>query len=364
MSAIQEIFRTYGPEYLDRYGDRMPKEHKKVMRALQDCRSGAFGTAVYRCDHCGSTHALACSCGNRHCPTCQHDKAEDWLHKQQQKLLPCHYFLLTITLPKALQRVIRSHQSSGYAAIFSCTYAALKKLARDTRFLGSPLIGLLAVLQTWGSQLQFHPHLHLIVPGGGLSPDGSSWLSSRQDLFVHTKPLGRIIRAKFRDAMKSAGLLEEIDPSVWSQEWVVDSQAVGNGETSLRYLARYVFRVAISNNRIVSYENHSVTFRYKDSDTRKWRTMTLDALEFIRRFLQHVLPTGFMKVRHYGFLNGNAAVSLQKVRELVRAFYDLLRETLPVWTSLTPAHPRCPRCQGSLRRIWFFPPLRKEVPIG
>ena len=364
MSAIQEIFRIYGPEYLDRFGDRMPGKHKKVMRALRNCRSGRYGTAVYRCEKCGSTHALACSCGNRHCPTCQHDKAEDWLHKQQHKLLPCHYFLLTITLPKELQRVIRSHQRSGYAAMFSCTYAALKKLAGDTRFLGTSRIGILAVLHTWGSQLQFHPHLHLIVPGGGLAPDKSGWLSSRQDLFVHTKPLARIIRAKFRDAMKSAGLLEQIDPAVWSQEWVVDSQAVGNGETSLRYVARYVFRVAISNNRIVRYDNHSVTFRYKDSDTGKWRSMTLDALEFIRRFLQQVLPTGFMKVRHYGFLNGNAAVSLQEVRELILAFYDILLETLLVQTPLTPAQPRCPHCRGNLRRIRFLSPLRKEVHIG
>ncbi len=263
MSPIQEIFRTYG-------------------------------TALYRCDQCGANHALACSCGNRHCPTCQHDKAKEWLHKQLQKLLPCHYFLITVPLPKALQRFIRCHQRSGYAAMFSCTYAALKKLAGDSRFLGTSGIGLLAVLHSWGSQLQYHPHLHLIVPGGGLVPDGSSWLSSRQDLFVHTKPLARIIRAKFRDAMKSEGLLQEIDPSVWSQEWVVHTQAVGNGENSLCYLARYLFRVAISNNRTLCYDNHSVTFTYKVSDSRRRRTMTLDAIEFIRRFLQHVLPAGYI----------------------------------------------------------------------
>jgi hypothetical protein len=364
MSPIQEIFRTYAPEYLHRYGDRMPTEHKKVIYALQNCRSGSYGTAVYRCDQCGSNHVFPCSCGNRHCPTCQLDKAKEWLHKQLQKLLPCHYFLITVTLPKPLQRFIRSHQRSGYAAIFSCTYAALKKLAADPRFLGSSSIGFLAVLHTWGSQLQYHPHLHLIVPGGGIAPDASSWLSSRQDLFVHTKPLAGIIRAKFRDAMNSAGLLEQVDPSVWSQDWVVDTQSVGNGQTSLRYLARYLFRVAISNNRILSYDNHAVTFRYKDSASRRWRTMTLDAMEFIRRFLQHVLPAGFMKVRHYGFLNGNAALSLEKLRDLVCAFYRLLRDTLPIPVSFAPSRPRCPHCQGTLYLISFFPPLQKVVPSG
>jgi hypothetical protein len=164
--------------------------------------------------------------------------------------------------------------------------------------------------------------------------------------------------------MEAAGLLEEIDPDVWSQEWVVDSQSVGGGENSLRYLARYVFRVAISNNRIVSFDQQSVTFRYKDSDTRTWQTMTLDGLEFIRRFLQHVLPTGFMKVRHYGFLNGNAAIPLPIVYEMICALFDLIDLIPPVWALLEPKHPRCPSCQGRLRLTWFIPPLPRGVPIG
>lgn len=363
MSAIQKIFRKYGPEYIQRYGKRIPRVHSKVIRAISNCRSGAYGTSFYRCDRCGSTHAIPCSCGNRHCPACQQHKAAQWLAREQRKLLACHYFLLTVTLPKPLQHIIRSHQRLGYAALFSSTIAALKKLARDRRFLGTPLIGLVAVLHTWGAQLQYHPHLHLVIPGGGLSPDRSRWLSSRRDLFVHTKPLARIIRSKFRAALKSAGLLDEIDPQLWSQEWVVDSQAVGGGETTLRYLSRYVFRLAISNHRILSCENHSVTFQYKDSHSGKWRIMALDALEFIRRFLQHVLPSGFMKIRHCGFLSGNAALPLAKIQEMVRSFYKLLCETLQLPVSLPATRPSCPLCHGRLRRIWFFPPLRKEVLI-
>lgn len=363
MSAIQEIFKMYGPKYLLLYGDRMPKVHKKVIRAIQKCRTGAFGTALYVCEGCGTPHELQCSCGNRHCPTCQHEKAARWLQTQEEKLLPCNYFFITLTLPEGLRSVIRSHQRKGYAALFSCTHGALKKLAGDKRFVGTSRIGYLAVLHTWGGQLQYHPHLHLIVPAGGLAEEGCRWLSSRQDLFVHTKPLARIFRAKFRDAMKDAGLLEKIDPSVWKTEWVIDSEAVGNGRTTLRYLARYVFRVAISNNRILSYDNHIVTFRYKDSDTRKWRKMSLDALEFIRRFLQHVLPSGFMKIRYYGFLNASCRVTIEKLRELVCAFYEGICSILPLTTTPKRVSLKCRRCGRQLQRTLFLAPAR-EAPSG
>lgn len=363
MNAIQKIFRKYGPEYLALYRDRMPRVHKKVIRAIQKCRNGAFGTAVYHCDGCGALHTLQCSCGNRHCPTCQHEKATQWLQMQVQKLMPCNYFFLTFTLPEALRRTIRSHQRAGYAAMFSCTYDALKALANDKRFLGTSRIGFLAALHTWGAQLQYHPHLHLIVPAGALAEDGHSWLSSRQDLFVHTKPLARIFKAKFRDAMKSAGLFDQIDPCVWDQEWVIHSEAVGNGQTTLRYLARYVFRVAISNNRIISYDDHTVTFRYKESHSRKWRRMRLDAMEFMRRFLQHVLPTGFMKIRHYGFLNANSSVPIQKVRELICALDEVILRLLPPVSPLKQILLKCRRCGHTLRRVMFHVPSL-EVPSG
>jgi hypothetical protein len=171
--------------------------------------------------------------------------------------------------------------------------------------------------------LQYHPHLHLIIPGGALS-NNNQWLSSRQDLFVHTKPLEIIFKAKFKDAMKKAGLLDKIDPAVWKQQWVIDSQAVGHGQNSLRYLSRYVFRVAISNNRIKSIENGVIKFGYKDREKKKWKTMALDAMEFIRRFFQHVLPKGFMKIRHYGFLNPNSALSIEKIRELISFIHDII----------------------------------------
>ncbi len=263
MSAIQKIFQMYGgAQYMALYGDRMPKAHKKTIRDIIQCRSGSFGTMVYECSDCKNLHLIHCCCGNRHCPNCQQSKADQWLVQQMKKLLPTHYFLLTITLPQGLRDVVRSHQRHTYSALFSCTNKALKKLAQDKRFVGSDQIGYLAGLHTWGGMLQYHPHLHLIIPGGALSGK-NLWLASRQDLFVHTKPLEIIFKAKFKNAMKKAGLLNKIDPAVWKQQWVIDSQSVGQGQNCLRYLSRYVFRVASPITESKALKMVSLSFRTK-----------------------------------------------------------------------------------------------------
>jgi hypothetical protein len=355
MSAIQKIFQMYGSQYIALYGERMPQSHKKTIRDIIACRNGSFGTMVYECSECCKVHFIHCGCGNRHCPNCQHNKADQWLNQQMKKLLPTHYFLLTITLPQGLRDVVRSNQKQSYGALFSCTNEALKKLAQDTRFIGSDRIGYLAVLHTWAGMLQYHPHLHLVIPGGALSDNNDQWLSSRQDLFVHTKPLEVIFKAKFKDAMKKAGLLNKVDPAVWKQQWVIDSQAVGQGQNCLRYLSRYVFRVAISNNRIKSIENDVIKFLYKDREKKKWKIMALDAMEFIRRFLQHVLPKGFMKIRHYGFLNPNSVLLIEKIRELISLIHDMI--TLFVKTP-APEIPsiKCSHCGHVLKFVLFVKP--------
>ena len=360
MSAIQKIFQMYGAQYMALYGDRMPKAHKKTIRDIIQCRNGSFGTMVYECSDCKNLHLIHCCCGNRHCPNCQQSKADQWLVQQMKKLLPTHYFLLTITLPQGLRDVVRSHQRHAYSALFSCANKALKKLAQDKRFVGSDQIGYLAGLHTWGGMLQYHPHLHLIIPGGALSGK-KLWLASRQDLFVHTKPLEIIFKAKFKNAMKKAGLLNKIDPGVWKQQWVIDSQSVGQGQNCLRYLSRYVFRVAISNNRIKSIENGVIKFSYKDREKKKWKTMTLDAMEFIRRFLQHVLPKGFMKIRHYGFLNPNSALPIEKIRELISFIHDIVA----LFTEIRePAIPgiKCSHCGHDLKFIFFVKPESRGKP--
>jgi hypothetical protein len=360
MSAVQKIFQMYGPQYLALYGDRMPQFHKKSIRDIIACKNGAFGTMVYECSDCRKMHFIHCGCGNRHCPNCQQNKSDQWLNQQMKKLLPTHYFLLTLTLPQGLRNVVRSHQKQTYGALFSCTNKALKKLAQDKRFIGSDRIGYLAALHTWGAMLQYHPHLHLVIAGGALSND-DQWLSSRQDLFVHTKPLELIFKAKFKDAMKKTGLLDKIEPAVWKQKWVIDSQAVGQGQNCLRYLSRYVFRVAISNNRIKSIENGIIKFLYKDRKKKKWKIMALDAMEFIRRFLQHVLPKGFMKIRHYGFLNPNSAVSIEKVRELISFIHDIIALFVQVPEPEIPGI-KCCHCGHDLQFIFFVKPEPRARP--
>lgn len=211
-------------------------------------------------------------------------------------------FMLTFTLPAELREVARRHQELFYNLLFRATAAATQKLALDPRFVGGR-IGMVGVLHTWGRNLSYHPHVHYLVPGGALADDGETWLSAHKDFLMPVKALSKLFRAKFRDALRKTEHFSQIPASVWSRDWVVHCQPVGDGLGALKYLAPYIFRVAISNNRILSLENDRVTFRYRDSDTGQERVCTLAAEEFMRRFLQHVLPKGFVKVRYYGIFS-------------------------------------------------------------
>lgn len=354
MPTVADVLRQYGGAYLELFGTAMPAEHKKVLHALMACRTGALGTVYYACSSCGRTHAMGRSCGNRHCPTCQQDKTKAWLEKQTARLLPCPYFLLTFTLPAKLRRFVRAHQRACYAALFEASSGAIKRLAADPKYVGTKSPGFVGVLHTWGRTLEYHPHVHYVVPGGGPSDDGSRWLPSRADFFVPVRALSKIFRAKFRDSLQRAGLLSQIDPSVWRQDWVVHSQAAGDGRASLKYLAPYVFRVAISDRRIVSCDRGTVTFSYRKSGSRRWRKMTVDAMDFIRRFLQHVLPTGFQKVRHYGFASPNSKQPIESVRWVVTLHYDLLFLLLAQQPPATPRpRIRCATCGGPMVVVGF-----------
>ena len=317
MSAIKEIFKTYGPEYLDHYQATMPGEHQKVIEAISNCRTSACGVALYECQGCGAPHIVYRSCGNRHCPNCQHHKSRKWLEKQRRRQLPGHHFMITFTVPDTLRRFVRSNQRLGYSAMFKASSEAIKKLAADEKYMGGDLPGFFGVLHTWGRQLHYHPHIHYLVPGGALSTQEHRWHPSRIDFFVPVRALSRLFRAKFRDQMDKAGLLGAIPREVWQTDWNVNCQAGEAGEHSLRYLAPYVFKVAISDHRIVKVENRTVFFRYRKPHSERWRTMALEVMEFIRRFLQHVLPTGFMKVRYYGFMNPNSSAPLDEISALI-----------------------------------------------
>jgi hypothetical protein len=357
MPTVADVLRRYGGTYLQRFGTAMPAEHRKALAAIVACRTGQLGTVVYTCSKCGRTHSIGRSCGNRHCPTCQQNKTRRWLEIQTARLLPCPYFLLTFTLPEALRAFVRAQQRIAYAALFEASSSSIQTLAADPKYLGSPRVGFFGVLHTWGRTLQYHPHVHYVVPGGAVSQDDARWLPSRADFFVPVKALSLIFRARFRDILGRAGLLDQVDPAVWRQDWVVHSQAVGDGRASLQYLAPYVFRVAISDRRIVSYDEGRVTFTYRKSGTSQGRRMTLDALEFLRRFLQHVLPSGFQKVRHYGFLSSASKRSVEAVRWLVTLHNGERFALLPKPSEQEAPRPRirCAECGGALRVALFLP---------
>jgi len=358
MGAISDIFRQFAPEYLRRFGDTMPKEHRKVIDAILLCRTQDNGTVVYRCEECGLDHTLFRSCGNRHCPQCQSHKTRLWLERQMARMLPGHHFMMTFTVPEELRDFIRSHQRLCYAALFAASSAAMKKLCLDPKHVGGDLPGFFGVLHTWGRQLQYHPHIHYVVPGGAISRADGSWQRSGDHFFLPVKALSPIFRAKFRERIEKAGLAGEVPKEVWQKPWNVNSQAVGKSAASVKYLAPYVFRVAISDRRIIKVEDGKVFFHYRKHGSNRMRTMVLDAMEFIRRFLQHVLPTGFMKVRYYGFLNPNSAVSLEEVRARINLAYGFRLAAPETKEEAPKAAFTCRECGQTVRYLFVNLPAR------
>jgi hypothetical protein len=313
MVEVAEIFRAHGPEYLAKYGERMPRTHLRAMRDIEQCRTPVLGGQGYVCTTCDERRWSYHSCKNRHCPKCGNDQAVKWLEDQKDLLLPVVHFLVTFTLPEELRRVARANQKTMYSVLFRASSEALQKLACDERFVGGR-VGMVGVLHTWTRALIYHPHVHYIVTGGGLSEKGE-WKNSREDFLVPVRALSVIFRAKFRVLLKKTELFKEVDPRVWKKEWVVHSEPVGTGEAAFKYLAPYVFRVAISNSRILKLEDGRVTFKYKDSATDEVKYATVSAEEFMRRFLQHVLPERFVKVRYYGLLSPGKRRLLKRARK-------------------------------------------------
>jgi hypothetical protein len=321
------------------------------------CRTEQMGGHLYYCENPDCEHILYAyhSCGNRSCPKCGQDKTQRWIEKQQNLLLPTHYFLVTFTLPCELRPVARSNQNVVYDLLFKSSAAALQKLAKDPRFVGGD-IGMMGGLHTWQRDMGYHPHVHFIVPGGGLSPDRSQWLPSNTDFFVPVEALSPIFRAKFRDALKKTDLFDAVAADVWQKDWVVHCKPVGDGNRALKYLAPYIYRVAITNNRIEKLEDGQVSFRFKNSDTDQWDTVTLPAFDFIHRFLQHVLPKGFVKIRYYGLLSPIKKNLLAVAKYLLG---DRRR------SDVTPAVAEqyiCPHCGAKLRRVKSLPKLTRAPP--
>lgn len=360
MVTLGEIVAQVGAAYRTQFAADLLPSHRQALRAIEQCRTHALGGRVYYCQSCDVTHYQYHSCRNRHCPQCQFQAGEKWLQRQQTRLLPTHYFMLTFTLPEPLRALAKANQRLIYNLLFRCAAQATQQLAQDERFVGGQ-IGMVGVLHTWGRNLTYHPHVHFLVPGGGLAQD-NQWRATSHNFFVPVKALSKLFRAKFRDALQQTALFQLVPTSVWSKDWVVHSQPVGQGQHALKYLAPYIFRVALSNRRIVKFANDKVTFRFRQSDTGQWRSCTLHVFEFLRRFLQHVLPKGFVKVRYYGLFapckRSQLAVCRQQLHAADHVFVRQTQETL----TDTGYRPLCATCRQPMRLIQTLRPRPRCPP--
>lgn len=334
---VADIFRHTGPIYRQQHADELSRGQRCVMSAIERCRTAALGGHVEQCDACGHQRIAFNSCRNRHCPKCQSLVRAQWLEDRQADLLPVDYFHVVFTVPEEVAAVAYQNKAVVYEILFHATAEALRTIAADPKHLGAE-IGFLAILHTWGQNLLHHPHLHCVVPGGGLSSDGDRWISCRPGFFLPVRVLSRLFRrlflARLQDAFDAGQLrffntLESLQaPGAFSRylvpvrqaEWVVYAKPpFGGPRQVLEYLGRYTHRVAISNHRLIDFADGSVSFRWKDyrHDSRQ-KVMRLQEQEFIRRFLLHVLPAGLQRIRHYGFLaNRHRAAKLARCRQLL-----------------------------------------------
>lgn len=300
MASLAEIFSRYGPAYLEKYGPAILPSHQRAITDILRCRTPELGGQVFCCQHCGYTHYVYHSCRNRSCPQCHGQQTETWLEQRHQELLAVPYFHVVFTVPDELHAAMRSDQTRLYRTLMQAAGQSLIELANDPHYVGGT-VGLMAILHTWGRTLAYHPHVHCLVTGGGFDRQTEEWRPGRPGYLVPVKALSMLFRRRFQELLGPTLATLNIPASVWQARWVVNCKPVTGGpERVLKYLAGYVYRIAISEDRILSAENGRVTFRYRDTRDQRRKTMTLSAEEFIRRFLQHVLPRGFHKVRYYG----------------------------------------------------------------
>jgi len=299
---LADVVRRFAPEYTSRYGQGMMPSHQRALRDIAACCTPAMGGKLHRCDHCHETFWSFHCCRNRACPKCHAAQTQQWLEKRQAELLPCAYFHAVATIPSELHGVFWREQKYMYGLLMKVSAEAVKELCAQKRHLGA-LPGILSVLHTWTGELGFHPHVHMLITGGGITPDGEHFEPARGEFLVPVVVLSRKIAAKFRQVLEKEKphVFARIPQQVWHREWVSFCKHYGHGSDAvLNYLSRYVFRTAISNARILDMDATHVVFRCKDHRTGTWRTVRLPGVEFLRRFLQHVLPRGFHKVRYFG----------------------------------------------------------------
>ena len=369
---VADILRAQGSNFLDRYQRSFDFQQLKAYRAIQRCRTAALGGHLDACPKCGHQAISYNSCRNRHCPKCQSTARDQWLAERAKELLPVPYCHVVFTIPEQLAPLALQNQRVCYSLLFRAVSETLQQIAADPRHLGAK-IGFLAVLHTWSQNLLHHPHVHCVVPAGGLSPDGSRWIPCRPKFFLPVRVLSRLFRGKLLALLRQAfaegtleffGQLADLaEPArfhAWLRkskktEWVVYAKPpFGGPEYVLKYLARYTHRVAITSSRLLSLDNGRVTFRWRDSrHGNQTKSMTLDAVEFIRRFLLHILPSGFMKIRHFGFLaNRNRASALALCRQHLKASSPAEGPaTILTREQQSAVERRCPVCHAGVLRI-------------
>jgi hypothetical protein len=314
---IADVFRRFADDYLSAHGATILPSHRRAIADILACRTEALGGHLWRCDHCSAEVYSYHSCKNRSCPKCHADQTEGWLASRKAEVLPCPYFHVTITVPEELRDALRSNQKDCYTLLIKAAAEAIIELARDSRFVGAT-VGVLAVLHTWTQQLVYHPHVHCLVTGGGVSDDGRQWHPARNGFLVPFEALAKLVCGKLRAALSKRRPDLIFPEAPWSKRWVVHCTAWGEGdEAVLRYLARYVFRVAITNSRIVGLDESGVTLRHKHRASNRWRTIQLSGHEFMRRFLQHVLPKGLHKIRYYGLWHPTRRTHARQARLLL-----------------------------------------------
>lgn len=343
MIRLAQLLRHYQTDLTQRYQNVMQPRHTQAMQAIIDCHTPACGEISYTCAPCHQQETFCHSCGNRSCPACQHQANNQWLERQRQKLLPVEYYLITFTLPAQLRGLVWHHQQWAYHMLFEVAVSTLNSFAKKDAKLGDTL-GMTGVLHTHSRQLAFHPHVHFVIPGGGLDRKRSQWRPKPGKYLFNGKALAKVFRARCLDALAKQGF--RLPPST-PKDWVVQCQHVGQGEAALTYLARYLYRGVISEQNILKHEQGQVTFQYQDSQTRQWQTRTEPALKFLWLVLQHVLPKGFRRARDYGFLHGNAKKTLQRLQLI-------LRVRVPVKVPILRKVRHCPCCGLVMLMLQFI----------
>ena len=366
MANLAEIVRTFGPDYCDRHGDRMPPSHLRALTDIGACRTEVFGGHLAQCDQCGHQHYSYHSCRNRSCPQCHTGDQRRWLDKRRAELLPIPYFHAVFTLPEELRPLVRRRQKALYAALFAAAAEALQVLCSDPRYVGGK-IGILAVLHSWTRQLRYHPHVHCLVTGGGLTTDGE-WHEARKKYLVPVVVLSQLFRAKFMALVRKACPEENFPESIWETDWVVYCKpAIQGSGKLLDYLGRYVHRIAVSNSNILRVDKGQVTFTYKDSRDNHWKRTTLPGAEFLHRFLQHVLPRGFHKARYYGLFSPRQKERLRQAQwglslQEEKKRMETASPTGEANDSTQP--PVCPKCAQGLMLIISWIPRATRGPPG